>query len=71
MSEFDPKAVEADETAKLAPLQERALAMLSEASDLPALEAGYRAEAAKHADGKPVRVIYVSSARSHHFIAAS
>jgi phenylalanyl-tRNA synthetase alpha chain len=39
MSEFDPKAVEADETAKLAPLQERALAMLSEASDLPALEA--------------------------------
>jgi phenylalanyl-tRNA synthetase alpha chain len=39
MSEFDPAAVEADERATLAPLQVRALTMLSEASDLPALEA--------------------------------
>jgi phenylalanyl-tRNA synthetase alpha chain len=38
MSEFDPKAVEADETAKLAPLQVRALTMLREVPDLPALE---------------------------------
>jgi phenylalanyl-tRNA synthetase alpha chain len=39
MSEIEPAAVEADELTKLAALRERALKMLAEAADLPALEA--------------------------------
>jgi hypothetical protein len=39
--------------------------------DLPKLEAAYRNEARTHIHGKPVRVVYVSPTRSHHFTTTS
>jgi hypothetical protein len=39
--------------------------------NLDKLESGYRNEAAKHAGGKSIRVIYVSQTTDHHFRAAA